>query len=372
MRVAVLSVTENGGALGAAMAQALAVRHETDRYAYARYAGEGQTPFETIDGLMRERFQTYDAWIFISAAGIAVRAIAPYIVSKRTDPAVVVIDEGARFAIPVLSGHIGGGNALARRLGEITGAQPVITTATDALGRLSPDVFAAANDLIITDFGAAKEVASAVLAGESVAVMSEYPVTHLPPECVQTAAAGTCRTGICIGADPTHRPFPVTLHLVPRNLVLGIGCRRGVPAERITSHVDASLKTVCPEGMDEAAWIRLMHQRITAVASIDRKADEEGLAAYCEALGITPVFYSAEDLAAVPDPGAMSGSAAGEGAFSSSAFVEETVGVDNVCERSAVLCSGGRLILPKTAGGGVTVAAAEIPLTLDAEKEMRW
>lgn len=372
MRVAVLSVTENGGTLSAAMAQALAVRHEVDRYAYARYAGEGQTPFGSLDGLMRERFQAYDAWIFISAAGIAVRAIAPYIVSKQTDPAVVVIDEGARFAIPVLSGHIGGANALSRRLGEITGARPVITTATDVGGRFSPDVFAAANDLIITDLSAAKEIAAAVLRGETIGIVSEYPIAHLPMECGMCTEENAFRAGICITSDPTRRPFPVTLHLVPRNLVLGIGCRRGVPAERIASHVDASLRTICPEGMDEAAWIRLMHQRITAVASIDRKADEKGLADYCEVLGVTPVFYSAEDLAAVPDPGAMSGSAAGEGAFSSSAFVEETVGVDNVCERSAVLCSGGRLILPKTAGGGVTVAAAEIPLTLDAEKEMRW
>ena len=277
------------------------------------------------------------------ACGIAVRAIAPHLRSKTSDPAVIVIDDCVRFVIPVLSGHIGGANELARRLAELLGAQAVITTATDTGGHFSPDSFAAANGLIITDMSASKAIAAAVLYGEKVGFASEYAYINMPEEL---SADTSCRTGIYVGCCEKD-PFPVTLKLVPRNVVVGIGCKRGTACEAIENAVISALET---------PGIAL--ERVCSAATIDLKADEAGLLEFCEKHGLKLTAYSAQELMGT----------AGE--FTKSDFVKSVTGVDNVCERSAVRCSGGRLILGKTAADGVTVAAAEIPLTLDFERRM--
>ena len=346
MKIAVLSITEKGGALAERIAEVLSQRHAVTRHAY-------KVTFEKISDLMRTSFPLYDAWICICACGIAVRAIAPYIESKQTDPAVVVMDEEGKFAIPVLSGHVGGANALAKRLSEMTGAQAVVTTATDVGGRFSPDSFAAANELIITDFKAAKEIAAAVLRGEKIGITSDYPLRILPEELQPLQSTEEiCRTGMYIGTDETVQPYEITLQLIPKNIVLGIGCKRGTSADRISLQADAALRGA-----------GIIRERICAVATIDRKADEAGLQEYCERLDVPLLTYTADQLM-------TAGSCSGQTEFASSAFVRETVGVDNVCERSAVLCSGGRLILHKTAANGVTVAAAERPVIIDGEKEL--
>ena len=96
----------------------------------------------TLAGWTAQQFAAADALVFVGAAGIAVRAIAPHCQSKATDPAVVVLDECGRFAVPLLSGHLGGANDLACRLGAACGAVPVITTATDANGLFAVDEWA--------------------------------------------------------------------------------------------------------------------------------------------------------------------------------------------------------------------------------------
>ena len=123
----------------------LAARREDSAvcYAAARLEEDGFLPLEKA--VYRQAFSSSDALIFVGACGIAVREIAPYVRDKRTDPAVVCIDERARFAISLLSGHIGGANALTAELAEALGATPVITTATDVNGRFSVDAWAAQN-----------------------------------------------------------------------------------------------------------------------------------------------------------------------------------------------------------------------------------
>ena len=96
----------------------------------------------TLANWTAAQFAQSDAIVFVGAVGIAVRAIAPHCRSKATDPAVVVLDECGRFAIPLLSGHLGGANDLARRLAKACGAVPVITTATDANGVFAVDEWA--------------------------------------------------------------------------------------------------------------------------------------------------------------------------------------------------------------------------------------
>ena len=188
----------------------------------------------------QEAFGSADALLFIGAVGIAVRAIAPHVRSKTTDPAVLVMDERGRHVIPILSGHIGGANELALEIARRTGAEPVITTATDINGVPAIDVWAVKNDCAIENPAAIKAVSARALAGGEVGVMiTERTLTP---------------------------PFPVTLRLRPRTLVLGAGCRRGVDAQ--------AFERAALDFLDRCG-VSLLSLR--ALASIDRKADEQAL-----------------------------------------------------------------------------------------------
>ena len=342
MRAAVISLTERGRELSLRIAEN-ADFICTERFCFRSHSDFGSRCFEDMAGLVSDIFNKYDALVFVCACGIAVRSIAPHIQSKTSDPAVIVIDEGGSFVIPILSGHIGGANALALRLGELLGAQAAITTATDTGGRFSPDSFAVANGLIITDMEAAKAAAAAVLSGEKLGLVSEYEYINLPDDI---SADKECRIGLYIGVEHKE-PFPVTLKLVPRNIVLGIGCKRGTECETIENAVVSALKK---------ADIPL--ERVRCVATADIKANEQGLLSFYKKYGFKLSTYTAQELMAV------------KGSFTVSDFVRAVTGADNICERSAVKCSGGELILRKTAANGVTVAAAEIPLILDFERKI--
>ncbi|WP_294412483.1 cobalt-precorrin 5A hydrolase [uncultured Ruminococcus sp.] len=342
MKAAVISISEKGRKLS------LRIKKNADfigveRFCLRSYSDFGSRCFEDIGGLVSDIWDRYDALVFICASGIAVRAIAPHISSKTTDPAVVVIDEDGRFAIPVLSGHIGGANALAVRLSELIGAQAAVTTATDTGGRFSPDSFAAANGLIITDMETAKLVASAVLSGERIGIISDYGFINLPEDITEDT---NCNIGLYIGAED-KKPFPVTLRLVPKNVVIGIGCKRGTEFKTIDVLVRMALHNA-----------KITMERVEKIATIDIKKDEQGLLQFCEKYGLELLTYTARELMET------------EGNFSSSLFVKKVTGVDNVCERSAVKCSGGRLIIRKKAANGVTVAAAEKPIILDFERKI--
>ncbi len=341
MRAAIISVSADGRDLSKKIAKALDCI--TRRFVFEKYADGECEKFSDTGKLTARLFGEFDALIFVCACGIAVRAIAPHVRSKATDPAVVVVDDSGKFAVPILSGHIGGANRIAELIAEGIGAVPVITTATDVHGKFSPDLFAKANDLIIDDLNAAKEIAAAVLSGEKIGLISEYQHVNIPGELTES---NNCRVGLAISADPRCKPFEVTLNLIPRNIVLGIGCKRGTSAEVIERRVFSELERA-----------EIDRRRVKALASIDLKADERGLREFSEKNNIPIRFFSAAELM----------SAVGE--FSSSEFVRETTGADNVCERAAACC-GGRLVLRKTAGEGVTVAAAELPTTIDFQREL--
>ena len=276
-----------------------------------------------------EAFGANDALVFIGAAGIAVRAIAPHVRTKVHDPAVVVLDELGTFAIPVLSGHLGGANELAVRLARCVGALPVVTTATDVHGLFAVDSWARKQGLTVVNPERIKWISARLLAGETVKLKSLYPIKGAYPAQVEADEEGY---DILI----THRTRgrAEALRLVPKIVTAGIGCKKGTAAETIGEAFDAALRK---SGCHAAA--------VKAVATIDLKADEPGLLSFCENHGLPLYTYSAAELAAVP------------GSFTGSAFVKKTTGVDNVCERAAVLC-GGRLLSQKEAGNGVTVALA--------------
>lgn len=319
---------------GAVLAQRIAdILHldKSDIHSITKFAEKYEfTSHKSVCADMGELFSANDALIFIGACGIAVRDIAPHLKNKTVDPAVLVLDDQGKFVIPILSGHIGGANALACHLAEKLGAVPVITTATDGSGKFSCDTWAVTHNCAISSMKTAKDVSAAILTAD-VPISSEFALPQTLPNGL--VAGNTGELGIFIGIH-TDAPYTSTLRLIPRIVTLGIGCRRDTPMETIFSVVKETLENHC---IDTRA--------VGCVASIDVKADEAGLLACAKVLKAQTVFYTADELNAVP------------GEFAESEFVRKTVGVGNVCERAAV-CGGGTLIIPKTAKDGVTVAAA--------------
>ena len=311
MTTAVIAFTRRGTALGRSLADALG----GTLHVPARFAPEvGAEAYSSLEGWTAWAWARADALVFVGAAGIAVRAIAPHVRDKFSDPAVVSVDEAGRFVVPLLSGHVGGANELARRVAALTGGQAAVSTATDVNGLFAVDVWARERGMAITDRVLAKEVSAALLEGRPVGFASDFG--HPCPEGLTT---GPAELGVWITDRTGEGPFPRALRLVPRSLILGIGCRRGTPEAAIAPAADA--------------------------ATIDLKKDESGLLAFCARRGLPLTTYSAEALAAV------------EGDFTPSAFVRGITGVDNVCERAAA-AAGGRIIVPKQANNGVTAAVA--------------
>lgn len=288
-----------------------------------------------------ECFSQADALVFIGAAGIAVRLIAPFLGHKSKDPAVVVLDEQGKFCISLLSGHAGGANELARQIAEWIGAVPVITTATDREGKFAVDEFARKNALFITDWEMAKQVSVEILEGRKVWVDSELPLEGEMPAGLSWYQDGIAKKNakemlLLISYHKIPASFlENTLCLVPKVVVVGVGCRRGTTKEKIADAVRLCLS-------EERIWT----DAVCMVTSIDLKKEEAGLIAYCHEKGVPFITFSSEELQ----------KAAGE--FSSSHFVEEVTGVSCVCERSAVLAAEGQLLCHKRVYDGVTVALA--------------
>lgn len=296
----------------------------------------------TLANWTAAQFAQSDALVFVGAVGIAVRAIAPHCRSKATDPAVVVLDECGRFAIPLLSGHLGGANDLARRLAKACGAVPVITTATDANGVFAIDEWAKHQHCLVAEPARIKKVSGALLAGRTVRFASDWPIQGTPPAGVELAGDAV-QASFALTITPTMTPN--ALHIIPRIAVLGIGCKRGTPADKLAD----AFAAFCAE-------TKLAPQSIAAAASIDLKKDELGLAEFGQKQGWPVTFYTADELRAAP------------GQFAHSDFVQSITGVDNVCERAAVLAAGSPVWAHKWARDGVTFAVALRPFTPD----WRW
>lgn len=307
----------------------------------SRFAKSGH-PAELKEDLKewtRKRFIDSDAIIFVGATGITVRTIAPFVKDKRQDPAIIVLDERGQFCIPLLSGHIGGANELAAWLAKQIKATPVVTTATDVYGKFAVDVYAAKNNMTLSNMTYAKEVSASLLSGYPVRLQSDFPVEGKLPEGfvwdgeLKPENPDEVSLGISISPSYQNKYFDHCLWLIPRCITIGIGCRKGTSAERIEKLVMEVLKEQY-----------LYPEAVCQVATIDLKADEPGLLQFCEAYQLPLKTFTAGELKEA------------EGEFSNSKFVEAITGVDNVCERSAVLAGDGELFVKKTCGDGVTCA----------------
>lgn len=330
MRAAVISFTENGDKLNERLGPALK-GFETERCGKT-FGGRSVSLGEWTRG----KFNSCSLIIFIGAAGIAMRACAPYVRAKDKDPAVIVIDERGRYVIPLLSGHIGGANRLSRRLAEYLGADAVITTATDINGVWSVDEWAAENGYRIYDTGTIKYISAALLRGEPVGLVSSFEIKGDLPLGITASENTEC--GIYI-SDIPDAPFKYTLCLMPKRLIIGAGSKAG--ADRCAlSELYEKIKT---ENAISAVP--------ASVATIDIKANEPSVKSLAQHTGAELCTFTAEELNSV------------KGCFTASEFVRSVTGTDNVCERAAVICGErqGRktdIIVKKTVGNGVTAALA--------------
>lgn len=344
MKAYIFSFTRQGIQCSHSVRQALPQgQWEVTVYGLEKYSTghDGIQPFPaSVKETVGHVFQDAQCLIFIGAAGIAVRSIAPYIQSKKTDPAVLVVDEKGEYVIPLLSGHIGGANELALMVAQKLKGQAVLTTATDVNQLFAVDEWAARQHLVIASMDEAKAFAAAIVEQKQAGFYSDFPREEALPPSLHAAKTGTVGVALSLRADA--HPFTTTVVVQPKIFHLGIGCRAGITAGAVTDAVDQAL-----------ADMKILPDAVAGIHSIDLKRYEEGIIAFCHRRNLPFTTFSAAKLAALP------------GRFTASSFVLRTVGVDNVCERAAVYGShGGTLLMRKTAYDGVTLAIAYEPYTV--------
>ncbi|AXI79983.1 precorrin-3B C(17)-methyltransferase [Peterkaempfera bronchialis] len=267
---------------------------------------------------VRRAFAECGQLVCFLATGATVRLVAPLLVDKAADPGVVCVDEGRRFAVALLGGHGGGANALAADVAEVLGAQPVVTTATDATGIPGLDT------LGLPVEGEVAAVARAVLDGSPVRLDADrpYPLPALPP-CVRADAPADAP--VLRVSDRTAAPSgSPAATLRPASLVVGVGASRDVPADEVLGLVEAALADA---GLSAAS--------VAQLSTVDAKADEPGILEAARRLGVPVVTHPADELAtvAVPNP---------------SAAPLAAVGTPSVAEAAALAdAPGGELLVPK-------------------------
>lgn len=283
----------------------------------------GRLPYERAHGnagdAIRARWHDVDAFVLFLATGAAVRLVSPLLADKHTDPAVVCVDEAGRFAVSLLGGHAGGGNELAREVAALLGAEPVVTTATDATATPALDTlpgFTAAGDVA--------GVTSAILDGRLPLVEQTIPWP------VPVADGDGPERVVVTDRVVPETPGVVALH--PPSLVVGIGSSLGAPPDEVAALVDAAL-----------ADAGLARASVAQVATIDRRLSEPAVVA----LGVPIITFTAEQLSKVDVP-------------TPSAVVDETVGTPSVCEAAALLAAGpdAELVVAKRKSATATVAVA--------------
>ena len=304
--------------------------------------------FDKLAELVSRTFHQHSAHIFITACGIAVRTIAPHLVSKAVDPAVLVLDQNGEYVISLLGGHQAGANKLTEQLAAALKAHPIITTASDCLGLPALDMLAQDAGLKIIGSDRLRTVMAAMVDGSRIAIVD--PDNHLGlagghrPKCFD-----------CLSEPPQAgydgSPLPPTIYvginipssrdnlawLVPPALHVGVGCKRGTSADAIREAIE---KTFASNSLSPLA--------IQTLCSIDAKSDEAGIIEAAGLLNARPVFFAPGELDGIPvttpSPKAM-----------------EQFNIPGVAEPCALLSAGknARLIVEKQTFPGITIAVAK-------------
>ncbi len=351
--IAIFSFTRTANELNVRVREELSGRgYICEGYTAARLAGSAGLKALGIDtkAWIGQQWGKKD-FLFIGAAGIAVRYIAPWVRDKYTDSAVLVMDEKGEYIIPLLSGHMGGAVEIARTVAAAVHVAAVLTTATDVQGRFAVDVFARDNHLRLTDRKLVTRITAAVLEGESVGFYSELPDVDVPEKsglirCGSFGGLADHAYGIAVMAakkeDRSAREAEQAGVLVLEpfadcKVVAGIGCRKGTPMGQIKA---ALVEVLAEQGLGTGD--------VTGLASIDLKKEETGICELAEELGVPFHTFPASELREV------------SGKMEGSDFVSKVTGVDNVCERAVRRCSpGGRVLQPKRIVDGITLALVE-------------
>ena len=349
--VAIVAVTRGGARLGRTLAALL--DRSTELHVAERFAEEAGMGASPIDGPLRERvaalFPRVGGLVFVLALGATVRLIAPLLADKRSDPAVLVVDEAGRHVIPVVGGHAGGANELAEAVAAALGARPILTTASDGLGLPAIDMVGRVEGWKLD---APREVvtklSAAVVDGQAVAVYQDagvsIPVDHLPtdwPRLESLDELAAWRGPALVVSDrlldqATFGADEVRVAYRPPTLVLGVGCSLGATANE--------LEALARDALREAG---LAADSVALVATIDRRLMEPGVVELAVRFGVPLRGYPAEALAAVRE------------APSPSVEVARHVGTPGVCEPAAILAGdGGPLLVPKRKSAMGTVAVA--------------
>ncbi len=341
-KTAIFALTQKGAELAARISAKI-----PDSVCFCNYrcALPGMTLFRKITEVFPSAWREYGSIICIMGCGIAVRMVSPLLEDKIVDPAVVVIDQDGRFAISLVSGHIGGANDLARKVAPITGGQPVITTASDLQDKPAIDLAAMRAGLKIENRGILSRIAAAILDEEPLWIFDqdEILLKHLPADHGFKVVSsgrdlGALRAGLGIWVSELVVPPGVKcLKLRPLNLVIGVGCNRGTSSEEIIGFVSKKLKE---NGLTPIS--------IRNFASLDIKSDEPGLIDAALAFGRSIQFCQLKDIEGIPVP-------------SPSETVARHIGAVSVCEASALWSARTQqLLVPKRKLGNCTLAIAKV------------
>ncbi|MBF2477068.1 cobalt-precorrin 5A hydrolase [Listeria marthii] len=339
-KIAIIAVTERGRDLAITLAETVAgtifvpeKHHNEHTHILTPNFGTG----------LRTIFTEYQALICIMATGIVVRTLAPVIEDKLSDPAVIVMDEYGQFIISLLSGHVGGANALTEQIAELTGGAAVITTATDRANVAAIDNIAKQLDGYLPNFKATtKRINGLLAAGKEVGLHVDEPFE------VDTRGFTNKEVSpqIFISTKNNLPPAKIErIQLVPRQFILGVGCRKGISVETI----DLAFRHFCEQENIHPRAFRAIH-------SITLKAEEPAILHLAEKWGIEFIVHSAEELQTVAEK------------YPTSAFVQKTVQVGNVALSSADIGSNGNVITSRFAENGVTFAAGKLTKNSEVAK----
>ncbi len=301
------------------------------------YTGEKKIAHALID-----LWDIYDGIICVMATGIVVRSVSNLLVDKTTDPCVLVLDQKGGYVISLLSGHLGGGNKLAQEVAEITGGQPVITTASDVMGKTALDLWAQRNNLHVCDKEKLTEKSARLINNSTLQIYSELPVQSIPGDFIVSSNSRAADVIITYNKDMTLNG----LCCIPEVLYLGVGCNRGTSMDDI----EKSFIELCETySIDSRA--------LAGIASIDVKNDEQGLLQFAEKYRTQTYFFTRDELNGVQNV-----------SFSPAAM--KAVGAKGVAEPAALLAARldgteARLIIPKIKWKDVTMSIAE-------RKKSKW
>ena len=374
---AIVAISRRGAALGRTLAAS--IDSDSTLYIDRRFLEpeDDAVPFDLpAKPMVQQAFREHRQLVLFMPVGAAVRLLAPCLGHKHQDPAVVCVDDAGRFAVSLLSGHVGGGDRLTQQTAALLGATPVVTSASEVTGALAVDLLGRefgwkvdADSLTVT------RASAAVVNGEPVGVYQDageigwrqqdgpWPNNIQVFQSLKSLMASPCKAALVItdllnpdGAG--DRPSTLAeKHVVlyrPKSLVVGMGCRRGVPEEELAQLLDETLSRH-----------NLCRDSVKCIATAELKRDEVGIGLLADKLGVPVHCYSGDELNSIFQRHNADESLAAEPPRvrpTPSETAHRLLGIWGVSEPAALLASGADgLLVTRKKTTKATIAVARIP-----------